>query len=429
MTIICGTDFSVGSAQAQVAAVSLAKRLNEKDLRFIHVLHETTTEEAHDRARRRLEVEAGTFRPGLPGVDLRCAVAEGSATAVLIALAEAAPDPLLVVGSRGRGDSRLFRLGSSAERLAQATRVPLLVVRDAAPFDAWAAGDRPLRLFLAADWTASCEPAIQWVRGLRGRGVEVVVGHAYSPPDERRRYGLPPGRTLAEPDPEVEQLLVRDLAARVGDLGGPTSIRPTLGIGRTGDHLVHLAEAERADAIVIGTHRRRGLRRLGSVTPVVLHQAACPAVVVVPRAGDFLPTLEELSAPSRVLVATDLSPDSNRAVPQGYALLPAGGDLHLLHVLPEPGTRSAPEQEVAAQLRALVPAQANARGVSTWVEVVRHANPAVAITETARRVGADLVCVATHARSGVARAALGSITGELLRECPLPVLVVRPPPA
>jgi nucleotide-binding universal stress UspA family protein len=38
-----------------------------------------------------------------------------------------------------------------------------------------------------------------------------------------------------------------------------------------GDHLLEFAESEKADLIVVGTHQRRGLRRLGSVSSVVLH--------------------------------------------------------------------------------------------------------------------------------------------------------------
>jgi hypothetical protein len=51
---------------------------------------------------------------------------------------------LLVVSSLGRRAPSRWVLGSVAGRTARHARVPVLVVRDAAPFVAWAADPRPL---------------------------------------------------------------------------------------------------------------------------------------------------------------------------------------------------------------------------------------------------------------------------------------------
>ena len=64
---------------------------------------------------------------------------------------------------------------------------------------------------------------------------------------------------------------------------------PTLATeaGNTPTTIVERALAMEADLIVMGTHGRRGFKRLllGSVTEAVLHEAPCPVLTVPPQAG------------------------------------------------------------------------------------------------------------------------------------------------
>lgn len=60
--------------------------------------------------------------------------------------------------------------------------------------------------------------------------------------------------------------------------------------------------------------------------------------------------------------------------------------------------------------------------VSTLFE---KGDPAVVILDTARMYGADLIAMATHARAGLSRLVLGSVTEQVLREARIPLLVVR----
>lgn len=47
------------------------------------------------------------------------------------------------------------------------------------------------------------------------------------------------------------------------------------------------------------------------------------------------------------------------------------------------------------------------------------------ILKTARKQAADLIIMATHARTGLAHALLGSITEKIIRSAPCPVLTLR----
>lgn len=436
MAVICGTDFSAGAAPATAAAVALAARLGDPELHVVHVLDLAVSslrpdhdEELRAAAHGLLEAAAADVRRRTRA-KVRTALLTGRpAVPALLGYAEDQPAPLLVVASQGHGSSPLYRLGGTSERLAQATRVPLLVVRDALPFEAWARGERRLHVLLGVDWSASCEPAIRWVKERRASALDVTVAHVYYPADERRRYGLPAQRSIVDPDPQAEQLLTRDLAQRVGDLGEAVAFRPTLGFGRPGEALLHLAEAERADVVALGTHRRRGLARLESVASVALHHGRA-SVLLVPPSEELATIPEEIPPIDRVLIATDLSGFSNRAVPYAYALLKGGGEVHLLHVLSDgrpAGEASEEEATVVAQLRELVPRSAAGAGIVTRTEVVRHHDVARAIAETAERVGASVVVVASHGRSRLASAVLGSVAAALLHESRRPLIVLRPP--
>ncbi len=61
------------------------------------------------------------------------------------------------------------------------------------------------------------------------------------------------------------------------------------------------------------------------------------------------------------------------------------------------------------------------------VEIVREtaSSPAVAIVEAARRLGCDLIVMASHGRRGVRRILLGSQTAEVVHHSDVPVLIVR----
>ena len=60
----------------------------------------------------------------------------------------------------------------------------------------------------------------------------------------------------------------------------------------------------------------------------------------------------------------------------------------------------------------------------TWQVV--EGSPAQAIVETARKNNCDLIALATHGRTGLVRAVLGSVADAVVRESHLPVLLIRP---
>lgn len=57
---------------------------------------------------------------------------------------------------------------------------------------------------------------------------------------------------------------------------------------------------------------------------------------------------------------------------------------------------------------------------------VRYGEPAQEIGNYAKEIGADLLCLATHGRSGLSRLLMGSIAEQLVRKLELPIMLLRP---
>lgn len=55
---------------------------------------------------------------------------------------------------------------------------------------------------------------------------------------------------------------------------------------------------------------------------------------------------------------------------------------------------------------------------------VRVGSPYAEIDATAKEVGADLICISTHGRTGLAHLLLGSVAEKVVRRAPCPVLIV-----
>ena len=68
--------------------------------------------------------------------------------------------------------------------------------------------------------------------------------------------------------------------------------------------------------------------------------------------------------------------------------------------------------------------QVTAWGATTTFEL-RHGSPAEEILECVAEVGADLIVMSTHGRSGINRWVFGSVAGRLLHSAPIPILLIR----
>ncbi len=423
MSIICGTDLSEASGGALDVARALAAQRGDREVVLVHVVDTEAGEPSASELtglQARLDVQASARR-ATPGPQIRIELLTGPIEQTLVGAAEREASDLLIVAAHSRTE-RQPRLGATAAKVIALTHVPVIVVRDPAPWIAFARGTRPLKILLGIDDSATCDLGVQWTLALGKRGpIDVVLGAIYYPDDAAAYYGLP-ARSLVETDPEIERLMERDLLRRFGGPALPIArqvrARARRGLGRIGDHMIELARDEQVDAIVVGTGQKTGLGRLGSVSSVIVEDAPESVVCVPPQAVVITQTVPVLQ---RAVVATDLSQFANRAVPYAFALTPPTGEVHVLHVVKDDAEID--EADLLRQLRALAPAGARQ---TIHAHVVRGDEPAAAIAQCAARFGVDVICIASHGRSGLSRALMGSVADSLLRATRLPVLVLRP---
>lgn len=306
MTIVCGTDFTEAAGRAVRVAAALAARSNV-ELSLVHVVDLAGAEklaqpsgdaplgplgkyveEEIERLRRALRDEALRLAPF--GAKVTTELLSGTADEALAAYAERQSARLIVVSALGRRSPKLWRLGSTADRVAQIARVPVLVVRNGGALEAWLTGAQKLSMVVGVDASPTSDAAVRWAVDFARLGECRVVGaHVYWPPEARERLadttkraatGIPIGRG----HPEVEAELQRELGPRLAALSSGTAIELVLvgGLGRPADHLVQIASAEKANLVVVGNHQRGGLSRVwhGSVSHGVLDVCGSSVVCV-----------------------------------------------------------------------------------------------------------------------------------------------------
>jgi len=130
----------------------------------------------------------------------------------------------------------------------------------------------------------------------------------------------------------------------------------------------------------------------------------------------------------RILWPTDFSPLANTALPHAVGLAAAAGaELVLLHVLPSLAAYAVPELagalSVSLQRKARVAAERQLRWLERQVKgpnfrlhtVLTEGVPFDQILRAAKRLRCDLIVLATHGRTGLAHAMMGSVAEEVRR--------------
>lgn len=144
---------------------------------------------------------------------------------------------------------------------------------------------------------------------------------------------------------------------------------------------------------------------------------------------------------SKILVATDFTPQARHALEHARDLVQAaGGKIVLMTALdaPDPmtmvgGAIKTPVDLNEARQRAEERLRTEAReaGVGQALEscVVCDRDPEDEILKAAVQAGAELIVVGTHGYRGMKRWVLGSVSEAVVKQSPIPVLLVPMPQA
>jgi nucleotide-binding universal stress UspA family protein len=439
--ILCATDLSSSARAATTLASWLARHLGER-VRLFHVVEPIPgvpevmamadwAGAMKQAAEEQLEEVARALRAD--GVAVEVEVVVGDAAAAILRAAEEGGARFITLGTHGRkGVARLF-LGSVAERVSTAARCPVVVTREAAaPASHWPA-TRALQLAVATDGSGGGAASWAWVNQLR-RAIpcEVTVVSVYSPPREAARYGVDDPWRGRQGNPLLAALVERDLRRA---LGNPDDLRVRLvaALAEPADELAGELALLQPDAVVIDAGGSGGVWP-GLPAAAILRASPVPVICVPASTAAAVPASEVRS----ILVPVDLSALSLQALPMAYGLLrPRGGRVELCTVherapavegadlrlsLPlDDGQRA----DLEARLRALIPASGAAAGVATRATVIEGQRVTEAIVQAAERLGVDLIVMASHGRSGIGRALLGSVAEDVARHARPPVLIVH----
>jgi nucleotide-binding universal stress UspA family protein len=130
-----------------------------------------------------------------------------------------------------------------------------------------------------------------------------------------------------------------------------------------------------------------------------------------------------------ILIPTDGSELAHKGVVHGLSLAKEVGakvtvlTVEAFNVDDASESRVKEAQEHAGSILDGIANEANAAGVKCeTLQVIQH-DPEMAIVNTAKERGCDLIVIASHGRSGIAAVLLGSVTAKVLTRTVIPVLV------
>jgi nucleotide-binding universal stress UspA family protein len=293
---------------------------------------------------------------------------------------------------------------------------------------------KPLRRILfPTDFSASADEVMTHAAFLaRESRAELHVLHVYEVPSVKPTSGPDAG------EPDFRDRISKRVAQISSEYGGE-GLR-TVAVVRTGEApapvINDYAREADVDLIVLGTHGRRGLRRvfMGSVAEETIRTAPCPVYCIRQDTEEHTPPVR---LPTRILVPVDFSEYAPRAIGAARRFAIGAAEIHLVHVVEEMvppaiygleyptyhDMTAEIEQHARAELENLTASIVGGQG--QVVQAVITGYPASAITDYARENDIDLIVLTTHGRSGVERLLLGSVTEKVIRTSEVPLLIVR----
>ena len=200
--------------------------------------------------------------------------------------------------------------------------------------------------------------------------------------------------------------------------------------GEPPEIIVETARGKKADLIALGTHGRRGLKRLlmGSVTSQVILDAPCDVLVVKK------PCTKCTGSYSSILVPFDGSVSSEKALLRAAALAKTdGAEISVLYVIPRYEemmdffkTETIKKSLYQEAEKIVEGAKKLASALKVQIKaVVQEGRAGDKIVEIADTMKHDLIVVGTHGWSGMDKAIMGSTAERVIANAACPILIVK----
>jgi nucleotide-binding universal stress UspA family protein len=288
-TIVAGVATVSPDDSALTESLGLAERLGA-ELHLVHVC-QPDDEDVREYRRTHPDADAGDlYREGVRSrleaqvqesagarPRVRTVVVDGNAEEVIPRVAEEVGADLMILGASRRGGVATTFLGSTAQNVLRAARVPVVVLRRERYHP-------PMHRVLAAtDLSGHSARALRLglpiARELAGGGEVQARALFVTGPDYAAELVEGEFASAERALPKLEEFLRSTLPGE--------ALEPRAAVGNAGREIVNHAGEWQADVVVLGTHGRKGVRRLfvGSVAETVLRGAPCSVLVIPPTAA------------------------------------------------------------------------------------------------------------------------------------------------
>jgi nucleotide-binding universal stress UspA family protein len=214
------------------------------------------------------------------------------------------------------------------------------------------------------------------------------------------------------------------------ELGLDGSIEALVCEGEPHEVVVDIAASKNADLIALGTHGRKGFKKLfmGSVTSRVIASSPCDVLVV------NKPCEQCQGKYTSILISYDGSEFSKKSLKHACELAKSdGSEITALYVIPHYEvfiTSSMEESMIHDAQKIMEDAKkiASGHGVEIKTEIVEEhvaEKTAEKIVETANRLKSNLIIRGPHGWSCINKAMIGSIAEDIIINAPCPVLIIK----
>jgi len=305
------------------------------------------------------------------------------------------------------------------------------------------------KMLVPLDGSELAEVVFPYAKELAGRlDIEVIL--LYVGTQALRKF-VPMHRAYIERAAEIIRHQAQEVQKKTGIKPGskPIKSRGEIGEGYPAEEILHYADENKVDLLLLATHGHSGLKRwvLGNVADKILRVSKIPVLLV--RAGIPEETAYDKWPKTRLLVPLDGSELAESVLPHVETLAKQRStepiNVTLLRVCEPPTTPSyyAPElsevplnwgdymeqevvrcKQVSTEYLARIEKQFKDIGINVQSEVLVGKASDVIVDYTNKNPF-SLIVMATHGRSGLSRLVYGSTTANIINGVSCPIFLVR----
>lgn len=289
-------------------------------------------------------------------------------------------------------------------------------------------------MLVPLDGSELSEIVFPYAKELASRlGLEVILFHVHSP---EKGEAAPLHQAYIERKAEIikQQAVEVQQKTATGQEDKAIQVRGELITGYPAEEILHYADKNDIDLILMATHGRSGIKRwvMGSVAEKVLQASRVPIWLV--RAGIPAENVHAKWTEGAMLVPLDGSELAESVLPHVKTLAKQQNaepmDVVLFGVC-EPLVESGyyipdvpMKLEELQEYLAKIEGRLKDAGLSVRSEV-RKGKPAEQIIEYASENPFNLIVMSTHGRSGLGRWVFGSVANKVLHGASSPIFLVR----